>query len=58
MTNEVKKTCDVCGRKAIGIQVLGCCGSVVCEVHAEDRLKHMSPGEKIEWGSCFFYRYE
>ncbi|OPX69185.1 MAG: hypothetical protein A4E37_00748 [Methanoregulaceae archaeon PtaB.Bin056] len=58
MSAGEKRTCDVCGRQAIGIQILGCCGSTVCEQHAEDRLKRMRPGEKMEWGACYFYRYE
>ena len=58
MMQGEKRTCDVCGKDAIGIQILGCCGSTVCEEHAADMLKDMKPGEKKEWGACFFYRYE
>jgi len=58
MTEHSGKRCDVCGRDAIGVQILGCCGSTVCEEHADAQLKSLKPGEKKEWGACFFYRYE
>jgi hypothetical protein len=54
----MKKTCDVCGKEAIGIQVLGCCASTVCSEHAEKMLKDLNPGEKKPWGACYFERYE
>jgi len=54
----MKKTCDVCGKEAIGIQILGCCSSSVCEEHALAPMRDMKPGEKKEWGGCFFWRYE
>ncbi len=54
---ETTEKCDVCGRVAIGIQVMGCCASKVCEDHADPHLKALKPGEKLEWGACFFSRY-
>ncbi|MCQ8894495.1 MAG: hypothetical protein NQU46_07705 [Methanolinea sp.] len=51
------KRCDICGAHAIGIQVMGCCGFLVCEEHADPQLKSLSPGEKREWGACYFYRF-
>ncbi len=54
----MKKTCDVCGKEAIGIQVLGCCASTVCSEHAEQMLRELNPGEKKTWGACYFERYE
>jgi hypothetical protein len=54
----MKRTCDVCGKEAIGIQCLGCCGSTVCKEHAEIQLREMKPGERKEWGICYFYRFE
>ncbi len=54
----MKKTCDVCGKPAIGIQMLGCCSASVCEEHAESFMKELKPGEQKSWGTCFFYRFE
>jgi len=54
----MKTRCDVCGDKAIGMQMLGCCGYAVCEKHADMLLKALSPGEKKEWGACFYWRYD
>jgi hypothetical protein len=54
----MKWTCDVCGKEAIGIQCLGCCAATVCREHAESQLREMNPGEKKEWGACYFYRFE
>jgi hypothetical protein len=54
----MKKRCDVCGEEAIGMQMLGCCGYAVCEKHADMLLKALSPGEKKEWGACFYWRYD
>lgn len=53
----MKRTCDVCGEEAVGMQILGCCCSTVCEEHAEYHLREMKPGEKKEWGVCYFYRF-
>ncbi|PWR74388.1 hypothetical protein [Methanospirillum lacunae] len=50
--------CQVCGKPAIGMQILGCCQSVVCSNHAEKTLISMMPGEKQEWGSCYFWRFK
>jgi len=52
-----KKTCDVCGKEAVGMQILGCCASTVCEEHAEYQLRDMKPGEQKEWGVCYFFRF-
>lgn len=52
-----KKICDVCGREAIGMQILGCCASTVCDEHAEQQLRGLSPGEKLQWGVCYFVRF-
>ena len=54
----MKQICDFCGKEAIGIQSLECCYSTVCEEHAESQLCEMKPGEKKEWGVCYFYRFE
>lgn len=54
---ESPEKCDICGKTAIGIQAFGCCAVKVCEDHADSRLKDLKPGEKQEWGACFFYRY-
>jgi hypothetical protein len=54
---NMKITCDVCGKRAIGIQILGCCCSTVCEEHAEQQLRELKPGEKKEWGVCYFVRF-
>jgi hypothetical protein len=56
--STMKKTCDVCGKEAIGIQCLGCCASTVCGEHAEQMLRELKPGEKKEWGVCYYYRFE
>jgi hypothetical protein len=29
----MRRTCDVCGREAIGLQIMGCCTAIVCEEH-------------------------
>jgi len=54
----MKKTCDICEKEAIGVQCLGCCSVTVCEDHAEGFLKELKPGEKKEWGACYYYRYQ
>ena len=54
---ETKKTCDICGKEAIGMQIMGCCSSTLCEEHADAHLKELKPGEKKEWGVCYFYRF-
>lgn len=54
----MKKRCDICGDEAIGIQYLGCCGYAVCEKHADAIMKELLPGEKKEWGACFYWRYD
>ncbi|MCC7565432.1 MAG: hypothetical protein KO206_04025 [Methanomicrobiaceae archaeon] len=54
MAGEV---CSVCGKKAIGCQIFGCCGSNVCEEHADRKLRDLRPGERLEWGGCYFVRF-
>lgn len=56
--NSKGEKCDLCGRPAVGFQVMGCCGYHVCEDHADPHLRDLKPGEKLEWGACFFWRYE
>jgi hypothetical protein len=51
------QVCDVCGREAIGFQIMGCCTAVVCEEHAEPMLRGLKPGEIREWGICCFQRF-
>ncbi|RQD80590.1 MAG: hypothetical protein D5R96_08455 [Methanocalculus sp. MSAO_Arc2] len=50
--------CDICGEKAIGCQILGCCGSYVCWEHADKQLKTLKSGEKQELGACYYWRFE
>lgn len=50
--------CDFCEKKAIGMQILGCVTQHVCEDHAEEMLAAMSPGERKEWGICYYIRYD
>ncbi|MDD1679068.1 MAG: hypothetical protein LUO93_07815 [Methanomicrobiales archaeon] len=54
----MKPVCDICGKSAIGMQCFGCCCSTVCEEHAEPNLQCLKPGEKMEWGTCYFFRFE
>ena len=53
----MKKNCDICGREAIGMQILACCCSTVCSEHAEPMLRELAPGEKKEWGVCYYWRF-
>jgi hypothetical protein len=53
----VRRTCDVCGKEAIGLQIMGCCTSVVCEEHAEPMLRELQPGGIREWGICCFQKF-
>ena len=50
--------CDFCAKKAIGMQILGCVTQNVCEDHAEKMLVEMKPGERKDWGECYFIRYD
>ena len=52
-----RQVCSVCGKAAIGLQIMGCCHSVVCEEHAEPMLRQLKPGELKEWGVCCFLRF-
>ncbi|MDD1639403.1 MAG: hypothetical protein LUQ42_04515 [Methanomicrobiales archaeon] len=52
-----RRYCEVCGREAIGLQIMGCCHSFVCEEHAEPMLRELKPGELKEWGVCCFQRF-
>ncbi len=49
--------CDFCAKKAIGMQILGCTTQNVCEDHAEKMLVALKPGERKDWGDCYFVRY-
>ncbi|GAB7015930.1 hypothetical protein [Methanogenium cariaci] len=49
--------CDFCEKKAIGMQILGCVSQNVCEDHAEQMLVAMKPGERKDWGACYYVRY-
>jgi hypothetical protein len=51
------KSCDLCGKPAIGIQFYGCCSTAVCREHAESRLLELEPGAKREWGVCYYWRF-
>ena len=53
----MRRVCDVCGKEAIGMQIMGCCTSVVCEEHAEPMLRGLKPGELKEWGICCYLRF-
>jgi hypothetical protein len=53
----MRETCSVCGKEAIGMQIMGCCTSVVCEEHADPMLRILKPGELKEWGICCFLRF-
>lgn len=50
-------TCQVCGKPAIGMEILGCCKCVVCEEHASMHLRNLSPGEKLISDACYYVRY-
>jgi hypothetical protein len=52
-----QEVCSICGRTAIGCQVMGCCATNVCEVHAYPELLSMKPGETKNWGGCYFVRF-
>jgi hypothetical protein len=53
----MRRTCTVCGKEAIGMQILECCTSLVCEEHADPMLRDLKPGELKEWGVCCFLRF-
>lgn len=50
--------CQVCGKTAVGIEILGCCKQVVCEEHASPFLKKLKPGERLQVEACYYFRYE
>ncbi|NLV26371.1 MAG: hypothetical protein GXY48_04285 [Methanomicrobiales archaeon] len=54
---ENEKFCQICGKPAIGIEILGCCKQVVCEDHASSFLKNLSPGEHLNAEACYYVRY-
>ncbi|HDQ07751.1 MAG TPA: hypothetical protein ENN44_03085 [Methanoculleus sp.] len=56
--NDKRPICEFCGEPAIGVQILGCCKQEVCHRHAEQLLRDMKPGERKEWGVCYFVRYD
>ncbi|MDO8841614.1 MAG: hypothetical protein Q7J09_11685 [Methanocalculus sp.] len=51
------EVCTICGRKAVGCQIYGCCGSYVCFEHADKHLQNLRPGEKLDLGACYFLRF-
>jgi len=51
------RVCSLCGKEAIGLQILGCCTYLVCEEHADPMLRKLKPGEIREWGICCFQRF-
>jgi hypothetical protein len=53
----MRQACSVCGKDAIGMQIMGCCTAIVCEEHAEPMLRELKPGELKEWGICCFLRF-
>ena len=56
MTEE-EHTCAECGKKAIGIQAIGCCTAYVCEEHAHSILRNLKTGEKYSTTECYFERF-
>jgi hypothetical protein len=54
---EDERFCQVCGKSAIGIEILGCCKVVACEEHASQFLRNLSSGERLEAGTCYYVRY-
>jgi hypothetical protein len=48
------KTCDLCGKTAIGIQCYGCCSTLVCEEHADAMLKELEPSGREGWGASYY----
>jgi len=48
--------CTICGKKAVGCQVFGCCGSYVCHEHADKPLQELKPGEKLDLGGRYYLR--
>lgn len=55
--SRMTKTCDVCGKTAIGIQCYGCCSTLVCEEHADAMLRELEPNGRKGWGACYFWRF-
>jgi hypothetical protein len=53
----MRYSCSVCGKEAIGMQIMECCTTFVCEEHAEQMLRDLKPGEIKEWGVCCFKRF-
>ncbi|MDD1686383.1 hypothetical protein [Methanoregula sp.] len=53
-----KRTCDKCGKEAIGFQSIGCCFAYVCQDHAESLLLDLKPGEKKSSGECYVERFD
>ncbi|NYT06145.1 MAG: hypothetical protein GKC04_07235 [Methanomicrobiales archaeon] len=52
-----EEICQICGKPAIGYQILVCCVEYVCADHAHPQLLALEPGEKREWGALYFVRY-
>jgi len=57
INSKGREICQVCGKIAIGMQILGCCTLIVCEEHADKILKDMLSGETLEFGVCYYVRY-
>jgi len=55
---EGRPVCEICGKRAIGIQSLGCCAATVCADHAESALRDAKPGEMIVAEFSVFKRFE
>jgi len=49
--------CQICGSPAIGMEILGCCSVILCATHADKTLLSLHPGEKKEFGACYYWRY-
>jgi hypothetical protein len=52
-----RPVCSLCEKEAIGIQIYGCCSMTACSEHADPRLLALGPGESLNFGACFFLRY-
>lgn len=52
-----ERLCEVCGKPAVGMQILGCCAMTVCADHAQSFLLELAPGEKKNYETCFYWRF-
>ncbi|MDT8356962.1 MAG: hypothetical protein RQ758_00500 [Methanomicrobiaceae archaeon] len=53
-----RPVCSLCAKEAIGIEIFGCCSMTACGDHADPRLLALKPGESLNFGACFFQRYQ